>query len=133
MSVAIAILVGYWFDRKRLPFWSLLSQTALVHQETEHKLPSNSHSQALCRRTVALVASLLLSVIVDTPCSGGATTPATAKGQGRATIVYRGDAIMPANRDVIKKIKDSGVFERMADRWWTVLEPAPRRQFEEGK
>ena len=32
------------------------------------------------------------------------------------TIVYQDDAIQPANRDVIKKIKDSGVFERMADR-----------------
>ena len=55
--------------------------------------------------------------MVGTPCSGGATTPATAKGQGRATIIYQDDAIMPANRDVIKKIKDSGVFERMADRF----------------
>ena len=32
------------------------------------------------------------------------------------TIVYQDDAIQLANRDVIKKIKDSGVFERMADR-----------------
>jgi hypothetical protein len=32
------------------------------------------------------------------------------------TIVYQDDAIEPANRDVIKKIRDSGLFERMADR-----------------
>jgi hypothetical protein len=32
------------------------------------------------------------------------------------TIVYQDDAILPENRDAIKKIKDSGVFERMADR-----------------
>jgi len=30
--------------------------------------------------------------------------------------VYQDDAIQPENRDAIKKIKDSGVFERMADR-----------------
>ena len=87
-----------------------------MHQETEHKWPSNSHSRALWRRTVALVASLFLSVMVGTPCSGGATMPATAKGQGRATIVYQDNAIQPENRDAIKKIRDSGVFERMVDR-----------------
>ena len=32
------------------------------------------------------------------------------------TIVYQDDAIQPENRDAIKKIKDSGAFERMADR-----------------
>ena len=32
------------------------------------------------------------------------------------TIVYQDDAILPENRDAIKKIRDSGVFERMADR-----------------
>jgi hypothetical protein len=60
---------------------------------------------------------VLLSVIVGTPCSGDdASTPARAKGKGRVTIVYQDDAIQPENRDAIKKIKDSGVFERMADR-----------------
>jgi hypothetical protein len=32
------------------------------------------------------------------------------------TIAYQDDDILPENRDVIKKIRDSGVFERMADR-----------------
>jgi len=32
------------------------------------------------------------------------------------TIVYQDGAILPENRDAIKKIRDSGVFERMADR-----------------
>jgi hypothetical protein len=69
------------------------------------------------RRSVAFIASVLLSVIVGTPCSGDdASTPARAKGKGRVTIVYQDDAIQPENRDAIKKIKDSGVFERMADR-----------------
>jgi hypothetical protein len=44
------------------------------------------------------------------------STSAKAKGRGRVTIVYQDDAILPENRDAIKKIRDSGVFERMADR-----------------
>jgi Putative metallopeptidase len=132
------------FTQKTLPSWSVSSQTALVRHETEYKLPSNSsvpngearghtreqfmdyngsledglRSQAmqLPRRIVAFVTAFLLSVVVGTPCSGGDSTPAQVKGKGRMTIVYQDDAVQPANRDVIKKIKDSGVFERMADR-----------------
>jgi hypothetical protein len=60
---------------------------------------------------------VLLSVLVGTPCSGDEdSTPARAKAKGRVTIVYQDDAIQPENRDAIKKIRDSGVFERMADR-----------------
>ena len=70
----------------------------------------------LRRRIVAFVASVLLSIVVGAPCSGGDSAPAQAKGKGRVTIVYQDDAIQPENRDAIKKIKDSGVFERMADR-----------------
>ena len=78
----------------------------------------NHPSQAMrLRRSVTFVASVLLSVI-----RGHAllrrrdSTPAQAKGKGRVTIVYQDDAIQPENRDAIKKIRDSGVFERMADR-----------------
>jgi hypothetical protein len=68
-------------------------------------------------RSVALVASVLLAVIVGAPCSGDEdSTPALAKAKGRVTIVYQDDAILPENRDAINKIRDSGVFERMADR-----------------
>jgi hypothetical protein len=42
--------------------------------------------------------------------------PAKANGKGKVTIVYQDDAILPENRDAIKKIRDSGVFERMAER-----------------
>ena len=59
---------------------------------------------------------LLLSIVVSRFCFGGDSTPAQAKGKGRVTIVYQDDAILPENRDAIKKIRDSGVFERMADR-----------------
>jgi len=64
------------------------------------------------RRSIAFFACVLLFVIVVTPCFGGNSTPAN----GRVTIVYQDDAILPENLDAIKKIRDSGVFERMADR-----------------
>jgi len=59
---------------------------------------------------------VLLSVLVSAACPGADSTPASAKGKGRVTIVYQDDALQPENRDAIKKIRDSGVFERMADR-----------------
>ena len=105
---------------RELLSWSALDQTAFVRL-TEHSFINcsqnyPSHAMRL-RRSVAFIASVLLSVIVGTPCSGDdASTPARAKGKGRVTIVYQDDAIQPENRDAIKKIKDSGVFERMADR-----------------
>jgi hypothetical protein len=69
------------------------------------------------RRSVAFVAFVLLSVIVGTPCYGDDhSTPSRARGKVRVTIIYQDDAIQPENRDAIKKIRDSGVFERMADR-----------------
>src|SRR5215831_18233351 len=69
------------------------------------------------RRSVAFVASVLLPMLVATSCSRhDDSTPAEAKGKGRVTIVYQDDAILPENRDAVKKIRDSGVFERMADR-----------------
>src|SRR5215510_8991037 len=48
----------------------------------------------------------------------GLLLPAATWAQwvGRVTIVYQDDAIEPENRDAMKKIRDSGVFERMADR-----------------
>ena len=107
-------------EQRVLLSWSALDQTAFVRL-TEHSFINcsqnyPSHAMRL-RRSVAFIASVLLSVIVGTPCSGDdASTPARAKGKGRVTIVYQDDAIQPENRDAIKKIKDSGVFERMAER-----------------
>jgi len=69
------------------------------------------------RPSIAFVGSLLLTLFLGTSCSRhDDSTPAEAKGKGRVTIVYQDDAILPENRDAIKKIRDSGVFERMADR-----------------
>jgi hypothetical protein len=59
------------------------------------------------RRSVAFIASVLLPLLVGTPCFGdNDPTPARAKGKGRITIVYQDDAIEPENRDAIKKIRD---------------------------
>lgn len=89
-----------------------------MRQETEYNLPFNSRSQAIRPRprSVALVASVLLSVVVGTLCSGADSKSAQPKGKGRVTIVYQDDAILPKSRDAIKKIRGSGVFERMAER-----------------
>jgi len=67
-------------------------------------------------RSIAFVACALLFIIVATSCFGSDSTPAQAKGKGRVTVVYQDDAILPENRDAIKRIRDSGVFEGMADR-----------------
>ncbi len=87
---------------------------------TEHTLVNRSqnHPSRLIRlrRKNTFVASVLLSVLVNAACLGADSAPATGKGKGRVTIVYQDDAIQPENRDAIKKIRDSGVFERMADR-----------------
>jgi hypothetical protein len=69
------------------------------------------------RRNIAFGASVLLVMLGGAPCFGDdASTLAGAKGNGRVTIVYQGDAIQPENREAINKIRDSRVFERMADR-----------------
>ena len=83
---------------------------------TERKL-SGSRTSRL-RRSITFVGAVLLPMLSGTSCSrhDNDSTPAKAKGRGRVTIVYQDDAILPENRDAIKKIRDSGVFERMADR-----------------
>ena len=69
------------------------------------------------RRHVAFGVFFLL-VMLGAPSSFGDddSTRARAKGNGRVTIVYQDNTIQPENRDAMKKIMDSGVFERMADR-----------------
>jgi Putative metallopeptidase len=69
------------------------------------------------RQSVFFGACLLLAMLGGASCFGDdGPTPALAKGKGRVTIVYQDDTIQPENRDAMKKIIDSGVFERMADR-----------------
>ena len=68
-------------------------------------------------RGVASSACVFVRLIVG--ASGSRDYDSTlvrAKGKGQVTIVYQDDAVQPENRDAIKSIRDSGVFERMADR-----------------
>jgi hypothetical protein len=68
------------------------------------------------RRNVVCGVSILLVMLGGASCFGDDdSTPALAKGRGRVTIVYQDDTIPPENRDAMKKIMDSGVFQRMAD------------------
>ena len=69
------------------------------------------------RRNVVFSACILLVMLASASCFGDDdSTPAPAKSKGQVTIVYQDDTIQPENRDAMKKIMDSGVFERMADR-----------------
>src|SRR5262245_4584599 len=69
------------------------------------------------RWKVAFAVFALLVVLGGAPCfAQDDSRPVRAKGTGRVTIVYQNDAIQPGNRDAMKKIMDSGVFQRMADR-----------------
>ena len=89
-----------------------LTEHSLINRSQNHP----SHPMRL-PRSIAFVASVLLPLLLGTPCFAAAdSTPARTKGKGRVTIVYQDDAIQSENRDAIKKIRDSGVFERMADR-----------------
>jgi len=68
-------------------------------------------------RNAVLGISIFLVVLGGASCFGDDDSmPALARGTGRVTIVYQDDTIQPENRDAVKKIRDSGVFERMADR-----------------
>jgi hypothetical protein len=42
--------------------------------------------------------------------------PTVARGAGRVKIVYDDAGIKPENRNVVKQIRNSGVFDRLADR-----------------
>ncbi len=61
-------------------------------------------------RTVASVLFALLAGVL------GFAGNASAEGGGRVTIVYEDDSIKPENRAAIEQIRQSGVFERMAER-----------------
>ena len=67
--------------------------------------------------SLLLVGFVFAPLLLSTSCSRrDDPTPAQDSGKGQVSIVYEDDAILPENRDVIKKIRDSGVFERMAER-----------------
>jgi hypothetical protein len=60
--------------------------------------------------------SILLAMLGGAPCFAGDGSTPRAHGKGRVTIIYQENTIQPENLDAIKKMRDSGVFERMADR-----------------
>ncbi len=68
------------------------------------------------RHKVAFAVTILLLIPGGISCFGdNSSTSALADGKGRVTIIYHEDTIRPENRDAMKKIMDSGVFQRMAD------------------
>ena len=81
-----------------------------------------SQATRLRRWSVVFVVCVFASVILGTSCSRhDDSAPVEANGKGKVTIVYQEEAILPENRDAIKKIRDAGVFERMADRLTKVV------------
>jgi hypothetical protein len=70
---------------------------------------------AMRKHVLAIV--LVASLLGLAACSGDEEASSTmARGHGRVKIVYDDAGIKPENRDVVKQIRDSGVFERLADR-----------------
>lgn len=76
--------------------------------------PDNSNALISLGRVELATAKQALGAKALGP--GGDDNAAQAKGTGRVRIVWQDDAIKPENREAIKAIRDSGVFERMADR-----------------
>ena len=65
-----------------------------------------------------LAAIALVASVVGFASGSGAedTSPALTRREGRVTIVYDDAGVKPENRDVVKLVRDSGVFERFAER-----------------
>src|SRR5438046_4814219 len=75
----------------------------------------------LCQRADVrehvLAVVVVVSLLQLAPCFGEENVKsAVARGDGRVKIVYDNAGIKPENRDVVKQIRDSSVFERLADR-----------------
>jgi len=65
-----------------------------------------------------ILAIVLAASVVGLAFSSSAEdrSSAVARRDGRVTIVYDDAGIRPENRDVVKLVRDSGAFERFADR-----------------
>jgi hypothetical protein len=69
----------------------------------------------LCQHA-AFAVTILLAILGGISCFGDdGSMSALASGKGRVTIVYHEDTIRPENRDAMKNIMDSGVFQQMAN------------------
>ena len=68
-------------------------------------------------RKHVLAIALVASVVGLASCSGDEdASPAVVRRDGRVKIVYDDAGIKPENRDAVKLVRDSGTFERFADR-----------------
>ncbi len=68
-------------------------------------------------RKHVLAIALVASVVGLASCSGGEdASPAVVRRDGRVKIVYDDAGIKPENRDAVKLVRNSGAFERFADR-----------------
>jgi len=64
-----------------------------------------------------LAITLVASIVGLAPCSGDEdASAAVARRDGRVKVVYDDAGIKPENRDAVKLVRDSGAFERFADR-----------------
>src|SRR5262249_44868331 len=64
-----------------------------------------------------LAIGLIASVVGLASCSGAEdATPAVARRDGQVKVVYDDAGIKPENRDAVKLVRNSGAFERFADR-----------------
>lgn len=74
-------------------------------------------SRAARVRIIASIVSLVLTVSVGMSCARPERpSPPPAARMGQVSVVYLDNEIRPENRDAIKKLRDSGKFESMADR-----------------
>jgi hypothetical protein len=68
-------------------------------------------------RKHVLAVALFASVVGLASCSGNeGGSPAVARRDGRVKVVYDDAGIKPENRDAVKLVRNSGAFERFADR-----------------
>jgi hypothetical protein len=79
--------------------------------------PAHSYASLPDMRKHVLAIVLVASLLQFASCSDDHDPkPTVARGAGRVKIVYDDAGIKPENRDVVKQIRDSGVFDRLADR-----------------
>src|SRR5215207_281935 len=67
-------------------------------------------------RQRVLAMALAASVMAPASSFGQDASTASARRDGRVKIVYDDAGIKPENRDVVKLVRDSGAFERFAER-----------------
>jgi hypothetical protein len=93
-----------------IPYVDNLELIVVSAQPGDH-LPMLWKSTDMKKQIIAIA---LVAIVVT--CSRDDATSAEAGRNGRVQIVYDHAGIKPENRDAVKLVKDSGAFERFADR-----------------